>query len=359
MLITDVVQVSGRGTSVDFTIDDTSPFDQVTQGLRSYLVENRSLWSKGSITVNAGLRIGSREQLNELKAIIEKESGLTVSRFWCSPDTFAPASAQQAATISQGMNSGGAAPAEELLRPEKNAEPVRPRAHNEFPITEPVTKPASKPESKAPQAASTVKTRPLIDQGNSGKAGPAPNPRRPRHDLGAVKPHQGRSEPLIDDSALDPLITLSSRARDTLDKIDYIESRRDTALFIKSTCRSGEIIRYQGDVVVLGDVNPGAEIVAAGDITVFGALRGLAHAGSEGLTKAVIIAYRLESPRLQIGPYVGVAAGALGSAGERDKSTGAGPMIAPMIAYIRRRSIYVAEFEGRFARYSRGILYEG
>jgi len=140
-----------------------------------------------------------------------------------------------------------------------------------------------------------------------------------------------------------------------LSTLNYRESRQDTALFVKSTCRSGESIHYRGDVVVLGDVNPGAEIVATGDITVFGALRGLAHAGSGGLTKAAIIAYRLESPRLQIGPYAAVASNPGEAAEEIDKSTGAGPMIA----YVRRRSIFVAPFVGRSARYSRGILYEG
>ena len=361
MLITDVVQVSGRGTSVDFTIDDALPFDQVIQGLRRYLVDNRGLWSKGNITVNAGLRIGSPEQLKELKAIIEKESGLTVARFWCSPDAFdgttgqptGQSSPQDSGAGSRGLRSDEAANTPQSPQPEEQEELARPRAHNEYPMTKP------KPEIIGDPAFSTLKIRPLSDKGDSSnpvRSGLGPNAQGPRQGLGAVKRSEARSGPLADD---EDLATLSSRAQDTLDKIDYMESRRDTALFIKSTCRSGEIIRYQGDVVVLGDVNPGAEIVAAGDITVFGALRGLAHAGSEGLTKAVIIAYRLESPRLQIGPYVGVASGPFGSAGERDKSTGAGPLTAPTIAYIRRRSIYVAEFEGRFARYSRGILYEG
>ena len=133
------------------------------------------------------------------------------------------------------------------------------------------------------------------------------------------------------------------------------EYRRDTALFVKSTCRSGEVIRHAGDVVILGDVNPGAEIIAGGDITVFGSLRGTAHAGSGGLTKAAIIAFRLESPRLQIGPYIGVAPNSVAAKGKRAKSG----ELAPKIAYVRRRSIYVATFTGRFAKYSRGIPYEG
>ena len=133
--------------------------------------------------------------------------------------------------------------------------------------------------------------------------------------------------------------------------IDYLESRRDTALFVKSTCRSGEIIRYPGDVVVLADVNPGAEIIADGDIAVFGCLRGFAHAGSQGNTKATIVALSLESPRIQIGPHVGVA--------PRPDQWLDPIVTGPTIAYVRRRSIHVAPFEGRFAKYGKGVVYEG
>jgi len=131
----------------------------------------------------------------------------------------------------------------------------------------------------------------------------------------------------------------------------YLQSQRDTALLVKSTCRSGEIIRHQGDVVVLGDVNPGAEVVASGDIAVFGCLRGFAHAGSEGDTKATIVALSLGSPRLQIGPHVGISSGNK----VEPKYTDSGPVIA----YARRRSIHVALFKGRFFKYGKGELYDG
>ena len=123
------------------------------------------------------------------------------------------------------------------------------------------------------------------------------------------------------------------------------------ALFVKTTFRSGESITYHGDVIVLADVNPGAEIIAEGDIVVFGRLRGMVHAGSAGDTRATIIALELDSPRIQIGPYTGLAPTIKSSS----KSTRTGPKIA----YSRRRSIYVSSYAGRFARYSRGILYDG
>lgn len=127
---------------------------------------------------------------------------------------------------------------------------------------------------------------------------------------------------------------------------------RTEALFIKSTFRSGQSINHDGDVVVLADVNPGAEIRADGDIVVLGSLRGLAHAGASGDTKAVIIALELPSVRFQIAKYQGVAPT---SARRKSKSSAAGPKIA----YVRSRSIHVAPFAGRFARYNKGVTYDG
>ena len=124
------------------------------------------------------------------------------------------------------------------------------------------------------------------------------------------------------------------------------------ALFIKSTFRSGESLHHHGDVVVLADVNPGAEIRADGDIVVLGSLKGFVHAGASGDNKAVIIALELPSARFQIGKYHGVAPT---SARHKPKSSATGPQIA----YVRSRSIHVAPFAGRFARYNKGVPYEG
>jgi len=74
--------------------------------------------------------------------------------------------------------------------------------------------------------------------------------------------------------------------------------------FLRKTIRSGQSINYPGNVVIVGDVNPGAEIHAAGNIIVIGTLRGLAHAGTNGNEKAIIAAVKLEPQILQIGNLV-------------------------------------------------------
>ena len=75
-------------------------------------------------------------------------------------------------------------------------------------------------------------------------------------------------------------------------------------LLVKGTCRSGVMIHNAGNVVVLGDVNPGAEISATRDIVIYGRLAGLAHAGASGAEDAMILAHSIEATQVRIGPHI-------------------------------------------------------
>ena len=81
----------------------------------------------------------------------------------------------------------------------------------------------------------------------------------------------------------------------------------ETALVVTKTLRSGQGVRHNGDVIVLGDVNPGAEVIATGHIVVMGALRGVAHAGANGNTSAFVAATKLRPTQLRIAHYIGRA----------------------------------------------------
>ncbi|MGI6129259.1 MAG: septum site-determining protein MinC [bacterium] len=70
--------------------------------------------------------------------------------------------------------------------------------------------------------------------------------------------------------------------------------------FIDRNLRCGQQVNFTGHVVVIGDVNPGAEIVAHGNVVVIGALRGLVHAGVGGDQQAFVAAFRLEPSQLRI-----------------------------------------------------------
>ena len=70
--------------------------------------------------------------------------------------------------------------------------------------------------------------------------------------------------------------------------------------YIKQTIRSGQVINYEGNVVIIGDCHPGCEITAFGDITVWGVLSGIAHAGASGNQKARVRALKMNAIQLRI-----------------------------------------------------------
>lgn len=70
--------------------------------------------------------------------------------------------------------------------------------------------------------------------------------------------------------------------------------------FIRKTVRSGQVINYPGNIVIIGDVNSGSEVYASGNIIVIGTLRGHVHAGFDGNSKAVVAAFILQPEILQI-----------------------------------------------------------
>ena len=86
---------------------------------------------------------------------------------------------------------------------------------------------------------------------------------------------------------------------------EYLEKSKETeklpTLYIQRNIRSGQSIKSDGNLVIVGDVNPGAEIIAKGDITVWGILGGIAHAGCEGNLYTKIRALKMNAIQLRIG----------------------------------------------------------
>jgi septum site-determining protein MinC len=74
----------------------------------------------------------------------------------------------------------------------------------------------------------------------------------------------------------------------------------DDTLFLRRTVRSGQALHHPSSVVVLGDINPGAEIVAGGDVIVWGVLRGMVHAGYPDNENAVVCSLLLAPVQLRI-----------------------------------------------------------
>lgn len=80
----------------------------------------------------------------------------------------------------------------------------------------------------------------------------------------------------------------------------------DEAMLVKRTLRSGNTIEFPGHVVVIGDVNPGAEITAGGNVIVWGRLKGTVHAGASGEENAIVCALELTPTQLRISGEISI-----------------------------------------------------
>lgn len=74
--------------------------------------------------------------------------------------------------------------------------------------------------------------------------------------------------------------------------------------YYRGSLRCGQKIEFEGSLVIIGDVNGGAEVVAGENIAVLGTLRGLAHAGAKGNKKAIIAASAIDAPQMRIANLV-------------------------------------------------------
>ena len=393
MLESELLQVTGRGTNINFTIDDQKPFTDVLSGLETYLSKNRHLFSKGDVTVNVGQRILNKDQLTKIKWALESGSGLNVAQFWCSPDILNPI----ISSLSKSAKATGSISSDRFVSksPESDDGPgdllpfttedmstSKTTYHEKIGLEESEISIFDKSREEGPLADQS-ETEGLIDtcQVLSEEDNASVDETTPLSSL-----QNTTSEPIVEPSPLElALKVLEQSIQNGLTDNDYQQNlgdvipdeetklfatyntdintlvnqeietiglnRQNQALFIKTTCRSGEVVRYAGDVIVLADVNPGAQIIAEGDILVFGSLRGFAHAGATGDLQATIISLNLDTSRVQIGPYVGITPKNPGKKKYRNQEGS--------IAYIRRQHIFVSPFNGRYARYSGGTLYDG
>lgn len=81
----------------------------------------------------------------------------------------------------------------------------------------------------------------------------------------------------------------------------------ESAMLVQRTLRSGVKVTFGGHIVVVGDVNPGAEIIAGGSVVVWGKLRGVVHAGAQGDEAAVVCALDLSPTQLRIAEQIATA----------------------------------------------------
>jgi len=105
---------------------------------------------------------------------------------------------------------------------------------------------------------------------------------------------------------------------------------------VQRTLRSGASIAFDGDVQIFGDVNPGAQVIATGNIVVLGALKGVAHAGAAGESGAFIMAFELRPTQLRISSKIAIPPKRRPSAA-----------LSPEVARIIDDQVHIEPYRGR------------
>ncbi len=103
-------------------------------------------------------------------------------------------------------------------------------------------------------------------------------------------------------------------------------------LYHVGTLRGGQALHHIGNIIVVGDVNPGTELIATGDIVVFGRLLGVAHAGAQGDETAKVYALHLQATQLRIATSIALDEDTRASASQ------------PEVAFLRDGRIIIAPF---------------
>lgn len=100
--------------------------------------------------------------------------------------------------------------------------------------------------------------------------------------------------------------------------------------FYRGTLRSGQILESDGDVIILGDVNPGAKVVAARNVVILGCLKGTVYAGMNGVDNAFVVAMSMSPMQIRIGNSIARSAD---SSQKLDNE--------PKIAFLEDGNIYI------------------
>ena len=104
--------------------------------------------------------------------------------------------------------------------------------------------------------------------------------------------------------------------------------------FYQGTVRSGQLVDARGNLVVIGDANPGSELVAGGNVIVMGAARGMVHAGAGGNRGAVVVALNLMPTQIRIADIISRCP---------DGEVARADWI-PEIAYIKDDAVYIEQY---------------
>ena len=219
------------------------------------------------------------------------------------------------AAASDGAVADGATPGGKVNRAIESMAKARQEAAASVPVTvvrDPGKKAAATAPGAAPAPATSAQATPAVSTAPAPPPPPLPSPSQSsklgRSDApSGTRPDTEERFPFLSEGhALETTVGEAILQAAAVLGVPEDAVAADT-LLVRRNLRSGQQLRHYGNVVIIGDVNAGAEVIATGDIIVVGALRGLAHAGAVGNEDSIVAAYYLRPTQLRVANYIGRA----------------------------------------------------
>lgn len=131
---------------------------------------------------------------------------------------------------------------------------------------------------------------------------------------------------------------LFQKAIDEKENVDNVQGGQ----FYKGTLRSGQLLESETSIIVLGDVNRGAKVVAAGNIIILGMLKGTVYAGANGNGNAFVVALDMDPMQIRIAETIARKADeAIKKSNKKFSIRKTAPLVEPQIAYVQDENIYI------------------
>ncbi len=241
----NVVEIRGQKDGLWIYFDDQSAIEDIFDVLEQKLASSNNFFSGADVAITTGTRLLSPEERKHLHLLVEQQYGLRIKRLTCSE----PEMPTKATATPQAM-----------------------------PLS--ATEPEAQPAESAPRADDDVAD--------------AAEPTYEGDDDDFMK--------MLDETFRIPVKRMEYQHAPSN---DYLYENEESAFYFRGTVRSGQTLEFSGNIVILGDVNPGAYVVASGDIIVMGRLHGVVHAGAEGEERATVIGAHFQPSQLRIAQYIG------------------------------------------------------
>lgn len=279
-----IVRIVGTGDGIVMRIgDQDGRWSDIVRVLAGHLAKAEGFFQGERVAIEIGARLLTADDMQQLADVL---AGYNIA-IWAvrtsNPET--RRMAQDIGLAVEGMDGSQSDQGSTSGKNERARWEVHLGQRNQ---ATPSVKPHS--EFQPPQAIADAIADRAIDQTDRKEAVP----------LGSPKP-ETTDRPPSDSPVGEGEVT------DETDEAEAPEVILAPPYIFRGTLRSGQVFRHAGTIMLIGDVNPGAEVISGGDIFVWGRLRGIVHAGAMGNERAVVCAIDFEPIQLRIAGYIAMS----------------------------------------------------